>query len=53
MVRAEQSDVVRRLSREEEGRRLPRTDSVTGDARGGGCMRGTWSGRGGWPVALA
>jgi hypothetical protein len=31
--RAEKSGVVRRPSREEEGRRLPRTDSATGDAQ--------------------
>jgi hypothetical protein len=51
--RAEQSGVVRWPSQEEEGRRLPRSDSVMGDARGGGCMHGTWSGRVGWPATPA
>jgi hypothetical protein len=45
--------IVRRLSWEEEGRRLPRTDSATGDARGSGCMRVAWSGHGGWSAAPA
>jgi hypothetical protein len=40
-----------RLLREEEGRHLPWTDSTTGDTWGGDCMRGAWSGCGGWSAA--